>query len=166
MEVAETVGVAVGVSSPCDYRTLRGGVEQACRAYGGSRGGVVCFGALVLISSTTPDVVIAVALFVSGALRSIGFTAYNSLAFADVDSGELTDANTLHATLQELASGLGIALSALVITLCTPLAESEDLSGGVPFSLTLGVLGAMLVPTVIESWRLPRDTGAVVLVRR
>lgn len=127
---------------------------------------VVCFGALVLISSTTPDVVIAVALFVSGALRSIGFTAYNSLAFADVDSGELTDANTLHATLQELASGLGIALSALVITLCTPLAESGDLSGGVPFSLTLGVLGAMLVPTVIESWRLPRDTGAVVLVRR
>ncbi|GGP11127.1 PucR family transcriptional regulator [Nonomuraea glycinis] len=46
MEVAETVGVAVGVSSPCDYRTLRGGVEQACRAYGGSRGGVVFFGAL------------------------------------------------------------------------------------------------------------------------
>ncbi len=46
MEVAETVGVAVGVSSPCDYRTLRGGVEQACRAYGASRGGVVCFGAL------------------------------------------------------------------------------------------------------------------------
>jgi MFS family permease len=127
---------------------------------------VVCFGALVLISLTTPDVVIAVALFVSGALRSIGFTAYNSLAFADVDSGELTDANTLHATLQELASGLGIALSALVITLCTPLAESGDPSGGVPFSLTLGVLGAMLVPTVIESWRLPRDTGAVVLVRR
>lgn len=82
---------------------------------------VVCFGALALISSTTPDVVIAVALLVSGALRSIGFTAYNSVAFAEVDSGELTDANTLHATLQELASGLGIALSALVITLCTPL---------------------------------------------
>ena len=40
---------------------------------------VVCFGALVLISSTTPDVVIAVALFVSGALRSIGFTAVQQL---------------------------------------------------------------------------------------
>ena len=59
---------------------------------------------------------IVAVLYVSGALRSIGFTAYNSLAFADVDGEELTHANTLNATVQELAAGLGIAIAALLLT--------------------------------------------------
>lgn len=45
-EVAEIVGGPVGVGLACGYRTLRGGVEQARQAYGGSRGGVVSFGEL------------------------------------------------------------------------------------------------------------------------
>ncbi|MFI7451023.1 PucR family transcriptional regulator [Nonomuraea sp. NPDC049714] len=45
-QVAGLVGGGVGVSSPCGYRGLRAGVDQACQAYGDGRGGVVLFGEL------------------------------------------------------------------------------------------------------------------------
>jgi hypothetical protein len=92
--------------------------------------------------------VIAAVLYLSGALRSIGFTAYNSLAFSDVDGDELTHANTLNASVQELAAGLGIAVAALLLSQLTS------------YPATFLVLGALMALTLIESLRLPRDAGA------
>ena len=97
---------------------------------------------------------IAVALYVSGALRSIGFTAYNSLAFADVDGDELTHANTLNATVQELASGVGIAIAALLLTVLAS------------YAWTFLALGALLALTLAETLRLPGDAGAHVSGKR
>ena len=93
-------------------------------------------------------VLMAVILYVSGALRSIGFTAYNSLAFSDVEGDRLTHANTLNASVQELAAGLGIAVAALL------------LSQLASYPLTYVVLGALLALTIVETLRLPRTAGA------
>src|SRR5690242_13370681 len=71
--------------------------------------GVLSVGWYALLASlapTMPVAVIAAILFVSGALRSIGFTAYVSLAFSDVSGDDLTHGNTLNAAVQELAAGL------------------------------------------------------------
>lgn len=56
-------------------------------------------------------------LVVSGMLRSIGFSAYNTLAFADVGDGRLGDANALHAAVQELGNAFGVALASMAIAL-------------------------------------------------
>ncbi|TXI56663.1 MFS transporter [Mycolicibacterium mageritense] len=109
---------------------------------------VGCFGLLALLRPGLPVVAIAAILYVSGALRSIGFTAYNSLAFSDVDGDELTHANTLNASVQELAAGLGIAVAALLLSQLTS------------YPATFLVLGALLALTLIESLRLPRSAGA------
>ena len=107
-----------------------------------------CFALLATLHPGLPVAVIVVVLYVSGALRSIGFTAYNSLAFADVDGEELTHANTLNASVQELASGLGIAVAALVLSLIGS------------YSLTYLLLGALMAVTLVESFRLPGNAGA------
>lgn len=52
----------------------------------------------------------------SGMSRSVGFTAYNTIAFADVSANEMTAANTLSSTLQQLAAGLGITLRATTVS--------------------------------------------------
>ncbi len=109
---------------------------------------VACFGLLALLEPGMPVAVIAVILYLSGALRSIGFTAYNTLAFADVHGDDLTHANTLNASVQELAAGLGVALAALVVSLLTS------------YSLTYLVLGAVMAVTLIETLRLPRNAGS------
>ncbi|MDX1875522.1 MFS transporter [Mycolicibacterium sp. 120266] len=111
---------------------------------------VACFGLLAALRPGVPVAVIAVVLYLSGALRSIGFTAYNSLAFSDVDGDELTHANTLNASVQELAAGLGIALAALLLSLLTS------------YALTFLVLGAVMAVTLVETLRLPGDAGAQV----
>jgi EmrB/QacA subfamily drug resistance transporter len=108
---------------------------------------VVSFGLLALMSAALPMAAIVAILYVSGALRSIGFTAYNSLAFADVDGRDLTHANTLNASVQELASGFGIAVAAMILSLL----------GGYPW--TYVVLGAVMATTLIETLRLPPDAG-------
>ncbi|EME67254.1 drug resistance efflux protein [Rhodococcus ruber BKS 20-38] len=120
---------------------------------------------LVLLAALTPDVptgVIAAILFVSGALRSVGFTAYNSLAFADVDADLLTDANTLHATLQELAAGVGVAVAALAVTVCGIAVHAHGLPADAEYSLAFVVLAVLLTPTVIESARMSQTLGTSV----
>lgn len=109
---------------------------------------VACFGLLALLRPGLPVAVMAVVLYLSGALRSIGFTAYNSLAFSDVEGEELTHANTLNASVQELAAGLGVALAALLLSQVTS------------YSVTYLVLGALLALTLVATVRLPRRAGA------
>ena len=106
------------------------------------------FGVLATLHADMPVAVIAALLFVSGALRSIGFTAYNSLAFADVDGEDLTHANTLNAAVQELAAGLGIAIAALLLTMLGS------------YAWAFAALGALLAVTILETLRLPGDAGA------
>jgi MFS family permease len=119
---------------------------------------VLCFGVLARLSAGVPMPLIASVLFVSGALRSIGFTAYNTLAFSDVDSGELTHASTLNAAVQELAAGLGIAVGALLLGMFTPVSHV----GGQAYSWTYLALGLVMMLTIIETLRLPKDAGAAV----
>ncbi|WKG06686.1 MFS transporter [Mycolicibacterium sp. HK-90] len=109
---------------------------------------VACFGLLALLQPGLPVAVMAAVLYVSGALRSIGFTAYNSLAFSDVEGEELTHANTLNASVQELAAGVGVAVAALLLSQLTS------------YALTYLVLGALLALTLVATVRLPRRAGA------
>jgi EmrB/QacA subfamily drug resistance transporter len=113
---------------------------------------VAWFGSLAALGPGLPMAVIAAVLFISGALRSVGFTAYNSVAFADVDGDDLTHANTLNAAVQELAAGLGIAVGAVLLGVLSS------------YSLAYLVLGALLAVTLIESLRLPREAGSHVTV--
>lgn len=117
---------------------------------------VLCFVALASLNESMSAVVIALVLYVSGALRSVGFTAYNSLAFSDVSGDDLTHANTLNAAVQELASGIGVAVGALLLGVFTA-AAFDGLS---PYSATYLVLAVLMVATMVESFRLPRDAGS------
>ena len=109
---------------------------------------VACFALLAALQPGVPAVAIALILYLSGALRSIGFTAYNSLAFSDVDGEDLTHANTLNASVQELAAGLGIAVAALLLSVLAS------------YPLTYLVLGVLMALTLIETLRLPGDAAA------
>ncbi len=70
------------------------------------------------------------------------------MAFSDVDGDELTHANTLNASVQELAAGLGIAVAALLLTVLTS------------YAWTFAVLGALMALTLVETVRLPGDAGS------
>ena len=115
--------------------------------------GFVAIAALGPASSTW---LIAGVLVISGALRSIGFSAYNTLAFADVDAADLSDANALHAAVQELGAAFGVAVGVVAV------AVFDGLHVGLPagsFSAAFGLFAGLIGICVVGAIRLPTDAG-------
>jgi EmrB/QacA subfamily drug resistance transporter len=73
------------------------------------------FALCALLTPDTPEPLIFALLVCSGAFRSIGFSAYASVQYADIVPGQLTSANAVSATLVQLATGAGIAVGALLL---------------------------------------------------
>jgi hypothetical protein len=118
---------------------------------------------MALLQPTTPLPLLVALLVASGVARSIGFSAYNSIAFADVPAPRMTSANTLNAALQELGAGLGVAVGALLVRLGSAL--GLDAGAGTPFRLAFLLLAAIFVVPAVEAVLLPRTAGAVVTGR-
>ena len=124
--------------------------------------------AIAFLQATTPLTVIVVVLAVSGVFRSVGFSAYNSVAFADVPAERMTHANTLHATLQELGAGLGIAVGALLVRLGDPVGEALGLADdpATPYRVAFVLLGVIMLVPLVEALLLPPTAGRAVTGRR
>jgi EmrB/QacA subfamily drug resistance transporter len=98
--------------------------------------------AMAFLQPTTPLPLLLAVLLVSGVARSTGFTAYNSVAFADVDADRMNHANTLFSTLQELGAGLGVAAAALLVRLGEAVPVASGAAG--PYRVALVLLAAAL----------------------
>ncbi len=119
-----------------------------------SAGTALSMALMALLSRSTPLWLVVVLLTASGVARSTGFTAYNTIAFADVERVEMTDANTLASTLQQLAAGFGVAVGAVSLRL------GDSLAGGSgAFSFAFGVLAAITVLATGEALVLSRAAG-------
>jgi hypothetical protein len=75
---------------------------------------------MAALAPGTPLPAVLTLLTASGVARSVAFSAYNSVAFADVPTDRMTSANTLLSSLQELGAGLGVAVGALLVRLAAP----------------------------------------------
>ncbi|MFM9919811.1 MFS transporter [Lacisediminihabitans sp. H27-G8] len=109
---------------------------------------------MALLSNATPLWLVIVLLTASGVARSTGFTAYNTIAFADVERVEMTDANTLASTLQQVAAGFGIAVGAVALRLGDSFA-----SGSGSFAFAFAVLAALTALATVEALLLSRSAG-------
>lgn len=108
------------------------------------------------IAASTPWWLVILLLTFSGIARSVGFTAYNTIAFADVKRVEMTDANTLASTLQQVAAGFGVAVGAIAL-------RAGDLivggNGAGSFQLAFAVLAVLTVAATVEALRLTATGG-------
>lgn len=128
---------------------------------------VLCLLGFAALTPSTPLPLLVGLLALSGVFRSIGFSAYNSLAFSDVDPDAMTPANTLMTTVQELGGGLGIAVGALLLRLGEPVAAGlglDDAATG-PFQVAYVVLAVLLLVPIVDVAFLPRSAGAAVTGR-
>lgn len=68
-----------------------------------------------LFLPATPVWIIVVTLFCSGLVRSMQFSSLTTLAFADIAERKMTSANTLYSTIQQMSTGMGIAVGAVAL---------------------------------------------------
>ncbi len=124
----------------------------------------VTIAACGLLTAGTPLAAMIALLYLSGVFRSVAFTAYNTIAFADVGAPHMADANTLFVTVQQLTIGLGVAVGALALQTARSLQSPFGLAGHATgaYLLAFGFVGLLALLAVIESLRLPAGAGSVV----
>ncbi len=111
-------------------------------------------GACALLRATTPLPVIAAILLVGGVFRSIGYTCYNTIAFADIEQPAMNQANTLASTIQQLTQALGIALAVISLKVAGPLVGEHA-----SYVFAFLVLAVVIALAAVGALRLPRSAG-------
>ncbi len=120
-----------------------------------------------LLTTETPLAVTCALLVFGGMARSVGFTAYNTLAFADIPPDDLPAANTLSSTVQQVAIGFGVAVGAVALRAGDPIGRWTGLELPVaPYRIAFFVLAALTLLPVAEAWRAARSTGNALRVGR
>jgi hypothetical protein len=61
----------------------------------------------------------ATILFIGGLTRSMQFTALSTLVFADVPEDRMSGANTLFSMVQQMTTGMGVALGTVMLRLAS-----------------------------------------------
>jgi EmrB/QacA subfamily drug resistance transporter len=120
--------------------------------------GAIIFGLVATLSPSSPLPLVVTLLLLSGAFRSIGFSAYNSLQFADIDPAHMSDANTLSSTMQQVAAALGIALGAVIVRLTDRYLGPSTLPA-LPYAVAFIVLAMLMVWPLVGALRLHRSAG-------
>jgi EmrB/QacA subfamily drug resistance transporter len=113
--------------------------------------------ASAFLTAGTPVVVIAAVALIGGALRSTGLTCYITIAFADVGRDLMRDANTFYATIQQFASGAGIAIAAVALRVGGVLGGPS--SEHAPFTFAFLVMALIALVPALGALRLHPSAG-------
>lgn len=114
-----------------------------------------------LFSPGTPTWLIGLVLLFSGLIRSLFFTALNTLAYSDISSTRMGSATSLSGTAQQLSMTVGIALGATVLSLTQGLAPDGTLA--MPqFALAFAAVGLASLAATPIFWALRGDAGSAV----
>jgi MFS family permease len=107
---------------------------------------------------TWPAAAIYLVLLAGGFLRSLQFTAYNTLAYGDVPRAQMSAATSLYTAGQQLAATIGVSVGALALEV------SRTLSGhttpqNADFSAAFVVVGLMTLAAAPIALFMPATAG-------
>lgn len=120
--------------------------------------------AMVLVGPGLGVVATGIVLFAAGLVRSMQFTCFSSLAFADVPKASSASASTFASMANQSAMALGVALAAGLLNLSR---EVSDRAGLALADFRWAFAGVGVV-ALMAAWRLrvlPADAGAEITGR-
>jgi EmrB/QacA subfamily drug resistance transporter len=120
--------------------------------------------ACALFSPDQPLPLMLAVLLLGGMTRSMQFTAFNTLAFADVPPDRMSGANTLFSSIFQLAIGLGVALGAIAWRIGQTAAPDPS-DPALPFRIAFLIVAAVSLVGVWDSVRLVPEAGHQVSAR-
>lgn len=125
--------------------------------------GVGCILACLLLHQGMPWYWMALVLFIGGLSRSMQFTTYNAVGFAEVPKAQMGEASTLFSMFFQIAMALGVAIAALLLRVSTMVRGGEgELTVG-DFRWALIGIALIAIAALIDAFRLPDKAGEQVL---
>jgi EmrB/QacA subfamily drug resistance transporter len=114
--------------------------------------------ACALFRPTWPAAAIYLVLLVGGFLRSLQFTAYNTLAYGDVPRAQMSAATSLYTAGQQLAATIGVSVGALSLEIARALSH-HDTPETSDFSAAFVVVGLTTLVAVPIAILMPATAG-------
>jgi EmrB/QacA subfamily drug resistance transporter len=111
-----------------------------------------------LFRPTWPAAAIYLVLLVGGFLRSLQFTAYNTLAYGDVPRAKMSAATSLYAAGQQLAATIGVSVGALSLEVARTVSHHQTPENS-DFSVAFVVVGLMTLMAVPIAYLMPATAG-------
>jgi EmrB/QacA subfamily drug resistance transporter len=118
----------------------------------------VFLAACALFTPTTPLLLILIILVVGGFFRSLEFTAINTVAYAEVDSAQMSRATTLVSVNQQLAISAGVAIGAFSVESTLWWHGAAELSASA-FAPAFVVVSIVSAASAFFFWQMPDDAG-------
>lgn len=115
-----------------------------------------------LLLPTTPVILIVAVMFLSGMFRSMQFSAITTLAFADIPQPRMTTANTLYSTVQQMSTGMGIAMGAVFLRFSNMINGSTEHYTVTDFRLAFIFVAILGTISLYGYTKLTPDAGDVV----
>jgi EmrB/QacA subfamily drug resistance transporter len=116
-----------------------------------------------LLWPETSKIIVVAVLFFGGLCRSMQFTSFSTIAFADVPQEQMNGANTLFSTIMQLTMGLGVAVGAVALHASAwmrhVLGRPPDVTD---FHIAFFLMAALALIGVLDSFALPPDAGKIV----
>jgi len=106
-----------------------------------------------------PIAAIYAALLVGGFFRSLQFTSFNTLAFADIPRERMSAATSLYSTIQQVSLTLGVTVGAATLEIAMA-ATGDARPSLMDFSAGFAVVALCLLAAAPVAMLMPRDAGA------
>ena len=127
--------------------------------------GVLAIAACALLDEHMSRALVLLILFVGGLSRSMQFTAFNTLGFADVPKEQMSDASTLFSMFFQLSMAMGVATGALLLRFSMSIHGNTELAETADFQLTFLCVAVIAGIALLDNLRLPPKAGESVLQR-
>ena len=148
--------------------SMKGFVIQVLRRFGFRRilivNGVITAGSVALcavISPATPPLLIIAILYFHGASRSLEFTCMTTLAYTEIPSERMGQANGFLSAVMQLSMGVGVAVGAVTLRL---VAHAHGHEATAPhlndFHVAILCMSLLTLAPVFDSLGLTADAGA------
>jgi MFS family permease len=118
----------------------------------------VFLAACALFTPTTPLLLILIILVVGGFFRSLQFTAINTVAYAEVEPGQMSRATTLVSVNQQLAISAGVAAGAFCVESTMVIRHVSELDASV-FAPAFVVVSVISAISTYFFYQMPDDAG-------
>lgn len=128
--------------------------------------GVLAIAACALLDERMSWALILFILFVGGLSRSMQFTVFNTLAFADVPKSQMSDASTLFSMFFQLSMAMGVAIGALLLRLAMNIHGTAGQAQTADFQLTFLLVAVIAGVALLDNLRLSPQAGEAVLQRK
>ena len=118
----------------------------------------VMLGLCASFSPGWPAIGMYVVLLVGGFFRSLQFTAYNALAYAELQRSQMSAATSFYSAVQQLSLTIGITIGAASLQLAMWMSSHTE-PGATDFRLAFVVIAAIAMLAAPMSLLMPRAVG-------